>query len=428
MVRKHALIIVSIFFSRFVIFAITPFYFRGLDTESIADIEIYTLIASFASIFIGFELNQAISRFFPALTDEAFERKQLASILSVNILASIVVIPIIFFAVTLLKESEFRYVEFFGLVCISLSIVISSIMQGYFRSRFYDRKLVVFNVLYAAVILFSTALLYLIGSLSVFTYLVIPFVACSISFAFTINLSLSDISSAISPNFRDIKPYILFSYPLVIVATINALFYFSDRAVIINLLDDEALAIYGLGLRFSLATSFLYMTIGIILTPRIMKLGMCLETQKYILRALRLCLVFMIFIILFLVLMGDELVLMLSKEQYLPISSVLVSFVTLAALTNSYVFMPGIDFRYKTHLHIFPTVLGIFFFFLLIDSISVENIGNVLIVKVSAGYIYFVAQYLLNWRFMKPPILLLAANTLLYLVSIIEIVSFLGSQ
>lgn len=415
---RTVLLVVSMFLSRAIAFLVAPLYYKQLSVQAVAELETLAILSALTAIIAGLELNQAVARFFPSHMNDALSRKGYFELFRIISLTTLAVTCAGLIAVISIREVNHKHLLAILSGCIAIALV--NLTQSYLRSTFRDIDLVKFNFILAALVLISTLAFYEINLLSPITFISIPIAATTMATAYILKPRLNELFRVPPLDEKRASEYLKYSFPLLIAATIHFAYFYADRAYLINSLSAHDLAVYSLGIKFTTITSFIFIAAGIIITPRIMRAGEGEYSSSLIKVGVFSC-VFTIFVTLIISeFFQDLIVLTIATAEYLKISNYIACFITIAALTSSYVFMPGVEFKKKTQLHLIPIIAAIGTFISVTTINSATNIADIIFAKLISAYILFFVQYLINSRYTPPSIPLLAFNSTSFLYSILK--------
>jgi O-antigen/teichoic acid export membrane protein len=420
MVKRTVFLVASMFLSRAIAFLITPLYYKQLSLNEVAELEVLGVVAALAALIMGLELNQAIARFFPAEKNDDLFRRRYFDLLRIIMLMILAVTGATFMLV--IVNHQVSYKHLIAVFSGGIALAFVSSFQSFLRSTFQDISLISFNFIFALLVLLINITLYQFNLLSPITFIVIPAIVAILSSLCILRPTQSELFRLSLSDAVCTSEYIKYSLPLLLVAVINFTFFYADRAYLIKSLNDYYLALYSLGIKITSITSFIFIAAGIIITPRIMRAGEGAYSFDLIKKAVYITTLVIFFGSVLSEIFANLIVIAISTTEYLELSNYMVCFISIATLGCSYVFMPGIDFKKKTYLHLMPILLGICTFVLILSVKAITDIADIIFAKLISVYFVFVMQYLLSARYTPPSLQLLLFNTALFFYSIFKVI------
>lgn len=418
MAGRTVLLVVSMFLSRAIAFLVTPLYYKQLSVQAVAELETLAILTALTAIIAGLELNQAVARFFPSHMNDTLSRRSYFELTRIISLTTLTVTCAGLIAVISIHDVDYKHLLAVLSGCIAIAFV--NLTQSYLRSTFKDIELVRFNFILATLVLINTLAFYAFNLLSPITFISIPIAATTMATVYIIKPRFNELFKALSPDEKRTSEYLQYSFPLLIAATIHCAYFYADRAYLINSLSAHDLAVYSLGIKFTTITSFIFIAAGIIITPRIMRAGEGDYSFSLIKIGIYSCVSAIFIALIISEFFQDFIVLTIATVEYLKVANYIVCFITIATLTSSYVFMPGVEFKKKTQLHLIPIIAATGTFIIVAVINPATNIADIIFAKLISAYVLFLVQHLINSRYITPSIPLLAFNSTSFLYSILK--------
>ncbi len=332
-------------------FIMLPIYTRYLSQAEYGVFDYLVSIGSIVSIIATLEITQGIMRY---VSEGQQDKNVLKAYVSTSVWFTLIVYGAVvtaFFvfseeiALFLLDDVEKKnLIQIASLYFCSNSIVY--LFNVIFRAQLKAKLAVVFSLISAV----------LVASFSLFALLILKsgiegvFYAQLAASLIIILLSMINQSQYLSFMFdgQILKQLLSFSLPLVpsslsIVVSLNA-----DRLMIKEMLNIEALAIYGVAARVASVVLMLLIGFQSALTPLIYMNYKRKNTPQEILKLLYIYLALTVCSILFLSLFSEPIINLVAGEEYMLATTVIPTLALAAFISSMYLFFPGLSLYKKT--------------------------------------------------------------------------------
>ena len=332
-------------------FIMLPIYTRYLSQAEYGVFDYLVSIGSIVSIIATLEITQGIMRY---VSEGQQDKNVLKAYVSTSVWFTLIVYGAVvtaFFvfseeiALFLLDDVEKKnLIQIASLYFCSNSIVY--LFNVIFRAQLKAKLAVVFSLITAV----------LVASFSLFALLILKsgiegvFYAQLAASLIIILLSMINQSQYLSFMFdgQILKQLLSFSLPLVpsslcIVVSLNA-----DRLMIKEILNIEAVAIYGVAARVASVVLMLLIGFQSALTPLIYRNYKRKNTPLEILKLLYIYLALTVCSILFLSLFSEPIINLVAGEEYMLATTVIPTLALAAFISSMYLFFPGLSLYKKT--------------------------------------------------------------------------------
>ncbi len=341
-------------------FAVLPIYTRLISPSDYGALDLIIIMATLINKVIVLEITQGLGRFY---ADEHNVRKK------INYCASAFWFTLFVFLSFTLGALYFRsslYIIVFG-----HSDLLEEYTVGVLYITLYGIFYFILNQLRWELRAFQYALISIVVALSsailatLFAY-VFGLGLFGILLGMTIGLSLGILlglfqlreSLAFSVKVHQLVEMLKFSFPLVFATAAIWIGSFADRIMIRTYLGIADVGVYAIGFKISSIVFIFMVGIGAALTPLILKHYKEPDTPTTLATAFRFFVVLAIMLVAFLASFSDELVQLLSTEEFYS-SAELVLFLTPSIiLAQMYIFAPGPMLEKKTNYILIITASG----------------------------------------------------------------------
>lgn len=255
--------------ARSITFLTLPIYTTVFSTELYGELEIVILIGSFFAGLLNLGMDSTLSFFFTQAKTELEKAKVVNTVLFLNILWGIFCLILGLIFVQFLGISSDVNLQRFILIAAFLDILFSQSLNLY-RLTYRPRGFVVFNVLFNVLNAGLSLILMLVFDMGIeaiiLAKVIVPLILIVPSwYGHRVYLSISRIVKSL------IIPFLKFGFPLFPQVLAVYIFSSSDRWMISDLIDDNALGIYSASAKFIVIIAFATETFKTALLPIILE-------------------------------------------------------------------------------------------------------------------------------------------------------------
>ena len=205
-------------------------------------------------------------------------------------------------------------------------------------------------------------------------------------------------------NYFFLRDMLAFSTPLVFSGVAVWISLYIDRVMINRLLSVEAVGLYGIGYRVASIASLVMVGFQGALTPLVYAHCQDPETPGQLAKIFRIFMLFALFIYLILSLFAQDIVRLLTTEQFFGGATVVIYLVPAVLLSNMYIFAPGISIAKKTHLMIWinfgGALVNIFLNFILIPVLGIIGAG---LATLFSSFVVFTSHMVMSQKLFPVP-------------------------
>lgn len=339
---------------------LVPLYTRVLSPADYGSLDLLTVFASIVNLTIALEVSQGLARYYAG--ERVHERKAAYAssafwftLVCYSIFAVLALLLTRQLATLIMGQTGMETVFRLGVAFILFNGLFY-LVQNQFRWELRSRDYALVSLLMS----FATA-----GASVCFTFgvrwglegLLLGMVIGS--FAGTI-FGLWRLRNSFRFQFdtRCLRDMLVFSAPLVFSGVAVWVSLYIDRIMINHLLSVDEVGLYGVGYRVASIAGLVMVGFQGALSPLVYSYHQDPATPVQLARIFRFFMLFALLVFLVLALFAQDVVRILSTEQFFGGTAVVLYLVPAILLANMYIFAPGIGIAKKTHLMIWINVGG----------------------------------------------------------------------
>lgn len=382
-------------FSRGTGILLLPIYTRIASPEDLGAFDLYTAFGTIIALTVAFEIAQAIGRYIPESND-ILKKSYASTGLIFTVLTNFVALIIFFYfskKLSFLLTGTGSYEFVFKLALISIFFNgLYYYLQVLLRFNGDSRGYAITSVVFASSNLIFAFLFGVIGSLGlvgIYYALILSLVIAS-GFCFIL------LKNSLKFEFRFdlLRKLLSFSIPLVPASALVFVSMYIDRFMINELIGLDAVGIYSIGAKLSLAAAGIMIGFQFAITPLVFKHYKEKDTPKNISKIFR---AFVILSLLFFTtysLFTYEILYIFVSPEFYSSAYVVPLLVLSFFFSRIYVFLPGITIKKKTYIILFiniiVAVLNIALNFYLIEHFGIYGAALASMLSYFVGFLFYI--------------------------------------
>ena len=341
-------------------FFLVPLYTRVLSTADYGSLDLFISFASIVNLTITLEVSQGLVRYYSS--ESNFEQKIYYSssafwftIFCYTIFAILATLLTPFLAHLVMGQSGMETAFRLGIViiwCNGLFYLIQNQLRWEFRSKDY--------AVVSLLMSFTTAISSIWFAFWLRWGLEGMLLGMVIGSLAGIILGLSRLLNSFRFCFDVgcLRDMLAFSAPLVFSGVAVWISLYIDRIMLNRLLSVEAVGLYGVGYRVASIAGLIMVGFQGAMTPLVYAHHQDPSTPMQLARIFRFFMFFALLVFLTLSLFAQDIVRLLTSEQFFAGAPVVIYLVPAVLLSNMYIFAPGIGIAKKTYVTVWINIGG----------------------------------------------------------------------
>lgn len=230
--------------TQFVSFLLLPLYTAKLSTEQYGTLDLYTTIASILMPILSLQLEQAIFRYFITAEDD---EKNILSSTAIFLFFSSLILTLVYIPIAIIMSVEYAALVLMYYITLLFSTVIQQVPRGYGNYKIYTLSAFLSSTI---AILFSV-LFICVFNMNIDGILIARIIsAVFVVFYILIRCKLFNKIRIRYFKFSSLKSMLKYSVPLVFNQLGSWIVNYSDRVIIVSILDLGTNGIYAIANKF----------------------------------------------------------------------------------------------------------------------------------------------------------------------------------
>lgn len=344
------------FLAKGIAFFLIPVFTSILVPSEYGIIDTFLILSSLVRVFVGFEIMQAIARFYletpeakrPSFVSTAF----VFWLLSYALFLGVMFIFDDYFNTWITEDKELKTVYYIAVGGMTMN-AIYQFWQGQLRWALRSKEFTYNSIAYTILTYTLSVIFIVYMDLKLEGYFLATLLSSTLMATYAIYIQ----RDLLVPVFSDkiLRELLSYSTPLVFSSVAIIASNYMDRIVIKDLLSLHDLGVYGVGFRISSMVALLISGVQIALSPLIFNHYQEKETPAKI-NQIAMVFSFCCFILIAALGLFSREIVAIASEEYYDAWKIIPIIGAATLFANSYIFTPGISLAKKTQLVVYINV------------------------------------------------------------------------